>query len=200
VVPDAQVVGDTAVEVGRGAQAALDDVPLVADGRVGEDLAVEPPADLRAAQFGVAAGDGVLARHAAGEGLRELLALAPDGPFQPLRQRIDDGRTDAGQPARGRVGRLREFSARGWHRRDYRRRRERLAVALLRVERHAARLVAHRDPAIPVDLDPDVLAVAGNRLVSRVVERLPDEVVQAGGAGGADVHAGAGPDRLDPFE
>ena len=48
--------------------------------------------------------------------------------------------------------------------------------------------------------DADVRRVAVHRLVDRVVERLPDEVMQAGAANAADVHAGALPDRLEAFE
>ena len=46
----------------------------------------------------------------------------------------------------------------------------------------------------------DLLGVAGDRLVHGVVHDLVDEVVQAAGAGGADVHAGALADRLEPLE
>ena len=44
------------------------------------------------------------------------------------------------------------------------------------------------------------VAVAGQRLVDGVVHDLPDQVVQAALAGGADVHAGALADRLEPLE
>ena len=43
-------------------------------------------------------------------------------------------------------------------------------------------------------------AVAGQRLVDRVVDDLPDEVVQAALAGRADVHAGALAHRLEALE
>ena len=49
-----------------------------------------------------------------------------------------------------------------------------------------------------VDVDPG--GVAGHRLVDRVVDDLPDEVVQAAGVGRADVHARALADRLEPLE
>ena len=62
----------------------------------------------------------------------------------------------------------------------------------------------------PLSLDPDAAvllqrhrdagAVAGQRLVDGVVDDLPDQVVQAALAGGADVHAGALADRLEPLE
>ena len=46
----------------------------------------------------------------------------------------------------------------------------------------------------------DRVAVAGQRLVDRVVHDLPDQVVQATLAGRADVHTGTLADRLEAFE
>ena len=46
----------------------------------------------------------------------------------------------------------------------------------------------------------DVRGEAVHRLVHGVVENLPDQMVQAGGADAADVHAGPLADRLEPFE
>ena len=46
----------------------------------------------------------------------------------------------------------------------------------------------------------DVRGEAVHRLVDGVVENLPDQVVQAGGADAADVHAGPLADGLEPFE
>ena len=48
--------------------------------------------------------------------------------------------------------------------------------------------------------DVDLAGVAGHRLVHRVVDHLPDEVVQTAFTGGADVHAGAFADSLQPFQ
>ncbi len=50
-------------------------------------------------------------------------------------------------------------------------------------------------------VDDDVVAVAGQRLVDRVVDDLEHQVVQAGAVGGvADVHAGALAHRLQAFQ
>ena len=54
--------------------------------------------------------------------------------------------------------------------------------------------------AVLVQRDDDVRGVAVHRLVDGVVEDLPDQVVQAGGADAADVHAGPLANRLEPFE
>ena len=57
-----------------------------------------------------------------------------------------------------------------------------------------------RDAAVGQQRDLDVVGVAGQRLVDRVVDDLPDQVVQAALAGRADVHAGALADRLEALE
>ena len=49
-------------------------------------------------------------------------------------------------------------------------------------------------------VDVDVGGEAVHRLVHGVVDDLPDEMVQAGGADAADVHAGPLADRLEPLE
>ena len=48
--------------------------------------------------------------------------------------------------------------------------------------------------------DADIARVPIHRLVDRVVERFPDEMMQAGAADAADVHAGAFSNGLEPFE
>ena len=67
-------------------------------------------------------------------------------------------------------------------------------TALLGVDIHrdAAAVVGDGDRVVGVDGDDDAVAVAGQRLVDRVVDDLEDHVVQAGAViGVADVHAGA---------
>ena len=54
--------------------------------------------------------------------------------------------------------------------------------------------------AVGQQRDDDARAVAGHRLVDGVVDDLPDEVVEAGQAGGADVHARALAHRVEPLE
>ena len=61
-------------------------------------------------------------------------------------------------------------------------------------------LSVDRDRVVGVDRDVDAVAVAGQRLVDRVVHHLVDEVVQAALAGGPDVHAGPLADRLEALE
>jgi hypothetical protein len=78
-----------------------------------------------------------------------------------------------------------------------------LERALLRrrmlVDRNPAAVIAHRDrAAVFVQRDDDVRREAVHRLVNGVIENLPDQVVEAGGADAADVHARAvyEPDRV----
>ena len=80
-----------------------------------------------------------------------------------------------------------------------------LERALLRrgmlVYRNAATVVGDRDgAAVGVQGHGDVRREAVHRLVYRVVENLPDEVVQPGGTYAADVHAGTLANRLESFE
>ena len=64
----------------------------------------------------------------------------------------------------------------------------------------AAAVVLDPDRAVLHERDVDGVGVAGERLVDRVVDDLPHEVVQAALAGGADVHAGALAHRLEALE
>jgi hypothetical protein len=65
----------------------------------------------------------------------------------------------------------------------------------------AAAVVDDGDRVVGVDGDDDVVAVAGQGLVDRVVDDLEDEVVQAGAVGRvADVHARALAHGLEAFE
>jgi hypothetical protein len=69
------------------------------------------------------------------------------------------------------------------------------------IDRNAAPVVRDRDRgAVGVKDDRDVRGVAVHRLVDRVVENLPDEMMQAGAPDAADVHAWALPNGLEPFE
>ena len=136
-------------------------------------------------------------RRAALVGLLVDLAVAPDLELQQLRQRVDDRDADAVQTARDLVAVVVELAAGVEHRQhDFRRR----LAALVAVDRNAAAVVDDRDGVVDVDRDVDLVAVAGERLVDRVVDDLVDEVVQPRRAGGADVHGGTLADRLEAFE
>ena len=67
-------------------------------------------------------------------------------------------------------------------------------------DRDAAAVVDDRDRVVRVDRHRDRVAVAGERLVHRVVHDLVDEVVQPADAGRADVHARTLADGLEALE
>jgi hypothetical protein len=75
-----------------------------------------------------------------------------------------------------------------------------LALLLHRRHRDAAAVVDDRDGVVRVDGHRDGVAVAGQRLVDRVVHHLVDQVVQAADARRADVHAGTLADGLEALE
>jgi hypothetical protein len=86
--------------------------------------------------------------------------------------------------------------------RDLGRRALRLVLVVhLHAGRNATAVVGDADRVVGVDRHDDVVAVAGQRLVDRVVDDLEHEMVQTGPVGGvADVHARALAHRLEPFE
>jgi hypothetical protein len=74
-------------------------------------------------------------------------------------------------------------------------------VVHLHARGDAAAVVGHADGVIAVDGDDDVVAVARQRFVDRVVDDLEHEVVQARAVRGvADVHAGAFAHRFQAFQ
>ena len=120
-----------------------------------------------------------------------------------LRQAVDAAHAHAVQAARDLVAVLVELAA-GVQlgQRDLGGRALGLVLVVhLHAGRNAAAVVDHRDRVVGVDGDDDVVAVAGQRFVDRVVDHLEHQVVQAGAVGGvADVHARALAHRLQAFE
>ena len=67
--------------------------------------------------------------------------------------------------------------------------------------RDAAAIVLDRDRSVGVELDQDAVAMAGERLVDRIVRDLEHHVVEARAVVGvADVHAGALAHRVEALE
>ena len=130
-------------------------------------------------------------------GLHVDLLAAPDLEVEPLGQRVDHRHADAVQTARDLVAVVVELAAGVQHRQHDLGGRP---AALVHVHRDAAAVVDDGHRAVEVDRDVDLGAVAGQRLVDRVVDDLVDEVVQAGGSGRPDVHRRALADGLEAFE
>jgi len=113
-------------------------------------------------------------------------------------QRVDHRRADAVEAAGGRVGARAEFAAGVQLREDHLDAGQ--AGARLGVHRHAARHVGHGDRPVLVEADRDGVAEAGQGLVDRVVDDLPEAVHQPLGVGRADVHGGPLAHRLEPLQ
>ncbi len=138
-------------------------------------------------------------RRAALVRLRVLVAVAPDREVQPLGQRVDDRHADAVQAAGDLVAAaVAELAAGVEHGEDD------LGGGLLllghRVDGDAAAVVRDRDGVVRVDDDLDLVGLAGEGLVDGVVDDLVDQVMEAAGAGRADVHARALADRLETLQ
>ena len=92
-----------------------------------------------------------------------------------------------------------ELTARVEHREDHFQRA--LLARPVLVDGYAAPIVLDRDRrTVLVKGHPDVRGVSVHGLVDRVVEDLPDEVMETGAADAADVHARAAPNGLEPLE
>ncbi len=121
-----------------------------------------------------------------------------DFDFEPLREGIDDRHAHAVKPAGDLVARFVELAAgvelghdhfQGAHFFDR-----------VRVDRDAAAVVEHDDGVVLLERDVDLVAMAGQRLVDRVVHHFVDEVVQAVRAGRPDIHAGTLADMLQSLQ
>ena len=71
---------------------------------------------------------------------------------------------------------------------------------VLHTDRHAAAVILHADDIAGQDAHIDAVAIAGQGFVDGVVHDLIDQVVQATGGGGADVHARALADGFQTFK
>ena len=75
-----------------------------------------------------------------------------------------------------------------------------VAPGRIRIDGNATAVVLDPATAVGEQGDDDAIAKAGHRLVDGVVDDLPDEVVQTGETGRADVHAGALAHRVEALE
>src|SRR5690606_12522160 len=96
--------------------------------------------------------------------------------LEALGERVDDGRADAVQAAGDLVAAATELAAGMQDREHDLSGAAAELVVLLDVDRDAAAVVAHGDRVVGMDEDLDRVAVAGERLVDRVVDDLPHEV------------------------
>ncbi len=130
--------------------------------------------------------------------LAPRVAHPVDFDGQPAREGVDDRHTDAVQAPRNRVASPAELSTGVEDRHDDL--DARLLLLLVLRDRDATAVVDDPDSAILGHRHDDLVAVAGERLIDRVVDDLVHEVVQAARAGGSDVHAWTLAHRLKAFE
>src|SRR5204863_4062409 len=140
------------------------------------------------------------------DGRRRLAAdvfLAEDGAVagrldtHPLGERVDDAHADAVQPAGHLVAATAELAAGVEDGVDD---LERILARRVLPDRHAAAVVDDLDHAVGVEGDRDRGRMTGHRLVDRVVDDLPDEVVQTAIVGRPDVHPGTPPNGFQTLE
>ena len=164
-----------------------------------EDLAVGQEGDRRAALAAprLALAERVL-RIALGVILREDEAVAAHFDVQLLGQRVDDGDADAVQTTGDLVAAAAEFTAGvqlGENNLD-----SGHALVGHHLDGDTAPVIDAGRGAVCVQRDRDLGAVPGKRFVNRVVEHLPDQVMEAASACRTDVHTGAPAHGLKAFE
>jgi hypothetical protein len=117
------------------------------------------------------------------------VTLAAHLDVDVLRERVHDRNANAVESAGHRVTAATELSPGVKDRHDdlYRR----LLFLLVDVDRDTATVVDDAHAAILANGDADVVAIAGERFIDRVVDYLVDEVVETARPGGTDVHTGA---------
>src|SRR3989475_1035249 len=177
-------------------QACRQDVVVEFDGF--EDLRIRKESDDRPGAFRRSDDLEVRGLLAAREPHPVFLAVPLHADLEPFAQTIDDGETDAVQPAGHAVHLPFELPAAVHPRQDDL--DSRRAVLRVDVDRDPATVICHRDGSVRVQGDLDLLAEAGHRLVERVVDDLVDQVVEAARVDRADVHRRPLSDRLQAFE
>ena len=184
-----------AVEEGELAQPLCERVEAQLHGF--EDLRVGPERDFRAALLGRARDLEAARRVAALVRLLVDLAVAPDLEIEGFRQRVDDRDADAVETTRDLVAVVVELAAgveHGQH--DF----GGGSATRMLVDRNAAAVVDHRHGIIDVERDVDLIAVAGQRFVDRIVDDLVDQVMEARRTGRTDVHRRPFANSLQPLE
>ena len=183
-------VADDLEPLADGRRVELD---LRKDGRVGMEIHRRPAA--------AGGADFLERRHrlALPESHLPLRSVALDRRDQLFRERVDDRRADAVEPARRLVVGALELAAGVEDGEDH---FERALMRLrMLVDRNPAAVVHDRDRrSVLVQRHGDGGREAVHRFVDRVVENLPHQMVQAGAAHAADVHAGPLANGLQTFE
>ena len=134
----------------------------------------------------------------AGEALGPHESIPPNLGVEPDGEGVHHRDTDAVEAAGNLISAGVELPA-GVEGAEHRgqRRLARLGVA---IHRDAAPVVHNPDPSIGEEGHIDLGAEPGHGLVDRVVDHLPDQMVEAAEDGGPDVHPGSATDRLETLQ
>ncbi len=163
-----------------------------------EDLVVGPEGDRGSRAVGVLVARERRLGDPVAVGLPPHASLAADLDVQGGRQGVDDRDADAVQTSRDRVAGPAELPTGVQHRQDDLDRRS--ALARDDIDRDAAPVVDDPYPTVGLEGDLDVIAVARQGLVDRVVHDFVDQVVKPPLARRADVHAWPLTDGFEAFE
>ena len=177
---------DALIQKGQLAQAMLQGVEAVLRHR--EDLGIGDEVNLRSCLFRLADDRQRSGCHALLEAYAVNLAVAFDFDVHRRGERIDDGDADAVQAARHLVAFAAELAARVQDGQDD---LDRRLAALVHVDGDASPIVDDSDAVVLFNRHVNMVAIAGQSLVNRVVDHLVDEMVQAALRRAADIHARA---------
>ena len=186
--------GQALVQESHFLQATLDGVEIKIDGL--ENLRIRPKTHRRTSAAGISALNEFF-RHRALKVLIPVLAIALNRGFHARRQSIDDGNTHAVQTTgdRIRIGieltagvqlrhhNLHRGRARGMHR-----------------DRNTTAIVSNLHAAVGKQAHLHLGGITRHGLVDRVINNLPNQVVQAAHAGRTDIHTGALTDRFQALQ
>ena len=137
-------------------------------------------------------------RLAAHVSLDVLAAFAPDGRLKGLGKGIDGGDADAVETGGDAVGLALELAS--GVKLAHHHLERRLPLAGVDVNGDAPAVVRDGDRPVGQETDLDGRAVAGHRLVDRVVDDLEDQVMESADARVADEHPGALADGIEALE
>ena len=129
-----------------------------------------------------------------------VVAVAIDLEHQSRGERVDDGHPDPVQSPRHLVAAALPELAPGVEGGQHHLGGSPVLELLVGAGRDPSPVVAFPYPPVREKGDVDAGGVPGHCLVDRVVHDLPDEVVETGRPGRADVHPGTLPDRIEPLE
>ena len=177
---------DALIQKGQLAQTMLQGVEAVLRHR--EDLRVGDEVNLRSRLFRLADDRQRSGCNALLEAYAVDLAVALDFDVHRRGERIDDGDADAVQAARHLVAFAAELAARVQDGQDD---LDRRLAALVHVDGDASPIVDDGDAVVLFNRHVNMVTIAGQSLIDRVVDHLVDEMVQAALRRAADIHARA---------